>query len=145
MSDDEEERDIPVYGDEINAYLRAGGETTKNIGPDGKIIRILQDPLDKFIEKVRAISLALASDNCLDTHNIVDLISNSSKLKNVQYKNATAYILGYIATNRGTNIIEAKQIQFIKERIIDSKILDDDSVTIEDVIRYARLWGQNLN
>ena len=64
-----------------------------------------------------------------------DEVMNISWVPNIRYKNAIAYIFGYYVLD------DRKQI--VPEKIQKSRKLlkeFDEEVSIEDVIRYARLW-----
>jgi hypothetical protein len=69
-----------------------------------------------------------------------------SKLNKPQYKNATAYILGYIASNGGHNITKdkiKKSLGLIRFNKKDIYTVQDKSIDCAAVIRYVRLW-QNI-
>ena len=63
------------------------------------------DPVTNFQEKMVIIAKNLG----LDTYDIEDLDYNLQYVKNVGLKNPTAYVLGYIATNNGTESIESSK------------------------------------
>jgi hypothetical protein len=60
----------------------------------------------------------------------------ASDLPNIKYLNATAYILGFLASDGGRGITSK-----LVNRIFDIlPELQDDSVKKADVIRYARFY-----
>ena len=93
--DDDYDNDNP-FGDEVNVYERVG---FGRIG-DTKETK-LKTPLDKFISKVEAIALDLGLEN-----DITDMTNFAEKVKKPEYKNVTAYVLGYIASAGGYRITE---------------------------------------
>ncbi len=146
MSISSDDEDIPnTYNNlrpEIGAYNRVGmaGDMIGMItGPDGKINRGMLDPLQIFQIQVDAISRHLKDQKIkkpLDDRDIQKMIEKSIVLRHVNYKNPTAYVLGYIASNGGSRIT---QEQFNNS----SKLLEyvyDTSVLEPDILRYARLW-----
>lgn len=127
FEDDEDDYDNDdPFGAEVNVFERVGfgriGDTTE---------AKLKTPLDKFISKVEAIALDLG----LET-DINDMTSFAEKVNRPDYKNVTAYILGYIASSGGYRITDQS-----RRRSMDLlNRVDDKSVQPVDVIRYARYW-----
>ena len=67
----------------------------------------------------------------------IDLILEKTKnIKNIKYKNPTAYVLGYIISNGGT--INKKKFQKVRDEILPE--FKDFGVEPEDVLRYGRFW-----
>ena len=127
------------FQDEMGAYLRAGGGTHIGlVGIEGKIDQATLDPLDRFKIIVDAKARNLKESSVYITEiDIGNLIQTASKLKHVYYKNPTAYLLGYIASSGGSNIIK-KQFGYTIDKALP--LIDDGSVFAPDVLRYARLW-----
>ena len=103
-----------------------------------QINHITQDPEERFKRHVGAISHSITEDGFYDIS--VDdrnkMCRIASNLDNVKYLNATAYILGFLATNGGRSIDE----KTIKHIFTILPRLTDDSVKPPDVLRYARFW-----
>ena len=113
------------------------------------INRLVQNPSDRFALYVDAISRKMISDNIqIFNKDIEILLLNIEKLKYVQHKNPTAYILGYLSTQK--NIIQnnikytlhKKNFNYVIQKVLPT--LSDDFVSPPDIIRYAKLW-ENLN
>jgi len=145
ISSDDDDVEPNTYNNlrpEIGAYNRVGmaGDMIGIItGPDGKINREMLDPLQIFQIQVDAVSRHLKDQKIkkpLDERDIQKMIEKSNVLPHINYKNPTAYVLGYIASNGGSRIT---QEQFNNS----SKLLEyvyDTSVLEPDILRYARLW-----
>ncbi len=120
---------------QVGALLGGGRDV-----PMRGIDRAMQDPLERFQEYVDAIARNLRSwdDVSIDDTDIEKLFVSARKLKDVGYKNPTAYILGYIASEGGNKMSDPKS-QGWKNSLIALKHLDD-TVLEPDIIRYGRLW-----
>jgi hypothetical protein len=138
MGDDDmwdEDIEKQTFGDEFKARERAGvGSRVVD-----KSLRNIQDPRERFQVQVDAISRSIRdfdkvdiSDDDIDT--ILDKID---VLSHVGYKNATAYILGYLASKGGKKI-SSDSVNNVFTNVLPH--VSDKSVHKEDVIRYARLW-----
>lgn len=135
-----EENDYEMQA-EVNVFERVGlpgtmigtsmqghmGELQK------KIDRTMQDPEERFVVYIDAISRSLD----VQEDDITRMINTIKFVDKIGYKNPTAYVLGYLASSGGRNL-DRKRIT----KILDSKLpsVDDKSVTPADVIRYARYW-----
>ena len=149
---DFEVEDEVTYGDEMGAYLRAslpGENINRNSGL--KLEHGLLAPIDIFTDEIGAISRNLQSslevvkpknkEIMLNERDILFLKDTATKLKHVNYKNPTAYILGFLVT-KGQDEINVKSFEYITKHVLN--LLLDDSVKAEDIIRYARLWMLHL-
>lgn len=145
--DDSEEffEEETTYGNEMKAFERSGGYGSmlgQSIGPDGKPIKT-QDPLEKFQIRVDAIARNLQSvfPGVISQDNIQTMLEKANQLKDVQYKNATAYVLGYIASTGGENLTP-QTFKIVESKI--SKVHLEGNVKSPDILRYARLWQLQL-
>jgi hypothetical protein len=127
------------FQDEMGAYLRAGGGVHIGlVGPEGKIDQATLDPLDRFKIIVDATARNLMDSNIyIIESDIGILLETASKLQYVHYKNPTAYLLGYIASSRGSKI-NKKQFNYTIDMALP--LIEDSSVFPPDVLRYSRLW-----
>lgn len=148
-SDDDRELD---FVPEINAFSRVGlpgsGLITKK--PTTRLEQATQDPLDRFRRNVDAVARNLNNwdevEN-IDEKSIDKMIIKAADLDSVEYKNPTAYVLGFLATNGG-NVLSKEKFKYVINSVLphaksDAKSDDGLSVLPADVIRYSRLW-QNL-
>jgi hypothetical protein len=148
-SDDDRELDLVP---EINAFNRVGlpgsGLITKK--PTTRLEQATQDPLDRFRRNVDAVARNLNNwdevEN-IDEKSIDKMIIKAADLNSVEYKNPTAYVLGFLATEGG-NVLSKEKFKYVINSVLphaksDSKSDDGVSVLPADVIRYSRLW-QNL-
>lgn len=137
---------------EVDVYERVGlpgtmisaisGTTMSgNLGElQKKINRMVQSPDDRFIIYVNAIFRKMISGDIINLSepDLVNMLSKVKNIRNIEYKNPTAYILGYIAS-QGGNKKPLDKATVNKVLNILPKI-DDISITPPDVIRYARYW-----
>ncbi len=145
-SDDDLELDLVP---EINAFSRVGlpGSSLISKKPTTRLEQASQDPLDRFRRNVDAISRNLN----IDEQSIDKMIVKAADLDSVEYKNPTAYVLGFLATEGG-NVLSKEKFNYVINSVLPHAKSDaksgaksDDGVSIlpADVIRYSRLW-QNL-
>ena len=112
----------------------------------GKQNKLFRSDIEIFVHSVYNVATDLIDNNALYPNDLNILLNSMSKLNKPQYKNATAYILGYIASSAGHNITKEKiknalgLIRFNKKNIYT---VQDKSIDCAAVIRYARLW-QNI-
>lgn len=135
----DEYTDTKVYKAGRDAWDRTGVGGNVGPAPLNAFERSMQDPLERFQIQVDAVSRNLNSKQGISINQITInlLVEKARKLKKVQYKNATAYILGYLASKGGRDIEEdhvkdifAKYLPYVKENFVRKP----------DIIRYARLW-----
>ena len=142
---DEEGDESMNYGQEFNVYERTGpgGINLGLVGPDGKIDRSIQEPLERFQIYVDAISRGLMNEELgiIAEQDIQIMLEKAKKLNNVNFKNPSAYILGYISSKGGKQLTKI-QFNYVKNTIL-SKIIDT-SINPEDILRYSRLWTLHL-
>ena len=136
--DDTEYIDEPQFEHGIGAYKQVGfapvGLGTMDVLGFNKKF----DAKGHFKQTVNAIYNQLREDRIgLSGEDLNRLIEIVDILDKVQYKNATGYILGYIASNGGENI-NKQNLNNVFKNIL--KTVSDKSVGQEDVLRYARLW-----
>lgn len=141
MEDDDDYIDEPQFGQSIHAFKQAGlaplGLGTQDVGEYFGIAKKF-DAKGHFKETVNAIAQQLREDGFrLSNDDIVQLIETVEQLENPQYKNPTAYLLGYIASNGGRDI-NKKTVNHVFNNLL--KTVTDKSVKQEDVLRYSRLW-----
>jgi len=105
-------------------------------------------PLERLKHNINMVSYNLNNQNIFEIFpddinklcrytNMLDIINIDSK-----FVNPTAYILGFLATNKGRTQVNKKEVTDIFNKL---KLLDDDSIKKEDVIRYSRLWSLKLS
>lgn len=152
MSDYEEEdfewnieEDQDMFRPEMGAFNRVGmpGAILGGmVGPDGKIDRTIQDPLERFQIYTDAIARNLmGQDVSIAENDIQKMIETAPKLKYVHFKNPNAYVTGYIAS-KGGNDITKKQFEYTINKVLP--LLTEGYVQPPDVLRYARLWQLHL-
>ena len=141
MEDDDDYIDEPQFGQSIHAFKQAGlaplGLGTQDVGSYFGIAKKF-DAKGHFKETLNAIAQQLREDGLrLSNDDIIQLIETVDQLDNPQYKNPTAYLLGYIASNGGRDI-NKRTVNHVFTNIL--KTVSDTTVKQEDVLRYARLW-----
>ena len=112
-------------------------------GVDGQPLKT-QTPLGRFCLRVDAVSRNINS-TCmgfsLPDDQIEILLEKGQELDRVEFKNPTAFVLGYLATARGSRKIAKSLLDNVWTcyKSIGS-INKDLSIRKPDIIRYARLW-----
>ena len=113
-------------------------------GIDGRPLKT-QTPEGRFCLRVNAVSRNI-NDSCggklLSEADIQILLDKSPGAHRVRYKNPTAFVLGYIATGRGTRVItkDSLNVTWVCYEKTAGGIDRDESIKKPDIIRYARLW-----
>jgi hypothetical protein len=100
-------------------------------------------PKDLFISNIHIIGLDIIQEQnqtILTSSDLTFMEEAVELLHGIQYKNPSAYILGYIGCNNGGEI--TKQALNRAYKLMD--IIRDKSVQQPDIIRYARLWTNVL-
>lgn len=143
FDDYEGEDTVRVYTAEANAYSRVGhgGRLTTVIseGPMKDIQQLadMTNPEEKFL-----ILLTQSAQSMIEKHDIkisdqdIEIMADKvSLISDIQYKNPTAFILGYIATQPRKNMNNVKHvINHILPKI------EEGGVKPPDVVRYSRFW-----
>ena len=127
------------FRDEFGAYLRAGGGDSGCLDADGNFNKTIQDPVVKFKCYVDIISRKLiVNDIRIEERDITQMIAQVEKLQYINFKNPSAYILGYIASSGGRNISESN-VNYCFTKVLPLVELEA-GLQRPDIIRYARLW-----
>lgn len=103
-------------------------------GQLGVVGAAFTDAEDMFTIKVDAIARDIKGEFSLTGKDISFMIEKSKDIPFIQYKNAEAYVLGYIASNGGTNLNKPTVSKVFK------MLSSYPNVKEEDVVRYGRLW-----
>jgi len=97
--------------------------------------REIKDPIQSFRDTMSKVALELD----LTQDDISFMKQKLSGVDNVGLKNPTAYVLGYLATNKGkTKALKKEIVTMVFKRYMNS--IEDVSVKEPDIVRYARLW-----
>jgi len=151
FDDDVDERMFeqgPQFVADIHAFDRTGVGRLGTEIVGGKIgdlqkrmDREMSSPEDRFSMYVDAISRKLEGDGIVHISNtdIETMLDKIPEIKDVKYKNPTAYILGFLASRGGRSMDNVSNI--IKNVVPSVK---DVGVEAPDVIRYARYWNLHL-
>jgi hypothetical protein len=134
---DEYEYDNPEtqFQNEYNYLDRIGGY----LDQDNLIRKDNFDPVQRFINLVRSSALDLDTNDVVNVKKDIDFLLRSiSQFKNVQYKNPTAFVLGYCVIKN--NQIDLQSFKHIKNKL--EKV--SNPVRDYDIIRYANLWLNSL-
>jgi len=122
---------------EAKAFERVGGR----VGIDSRSTKELP-PEDRFAKYVDAITRKFISNGGnLSEQDLTVMLDSVIFISKIKFLNPTAYILGYLASNRG----EKLKKEVVKNVILkDLPRIADSSVTAPDVVRYARYWVKYL-
>jgi hypothetical protein len=137
-----------MYRDEYNVQDRVGGildaDLMTELGiNDGGDVR---DPVQRFKIFVKMLATEMANEKIIDINvqqDIPFMLRRINDLPSPQYKNATAYVLGFwiVTSNEKYNKINNRRLNKLE---IDSEtgFIKNVVGTVKkhDVIRYCRLW-----
>lgn len=142
------EIDISIYTDMI------GGKSSK----------LFRSDIEIFITDIVKITKELIEINIITDKDQNNILENMNNLQKPEFKNATAYILGYIVSQGGFKLskdfyyltlvligknLKEDKILKISNEMVKNKIfsiirtkyrMEDKSVESPDIIRYGRLW-----
>ena len=104
--------------------------------------KLFMSSLEKFVKNVYQIGKDLIENGLLSIKDLENILNNITTLDNPQYKNATAYLLGYIASDGGTNLDPKNAENLLRKfnTLEKKKFFEDDTIDCAAIIRYARLW-----
>ena len=104
--------------------------------------KLYMSSLEKFVKNVYQIGKDLIENGLLSIKDLENILNNIATLDNPQYKNATAYLLGYIASDGGTNLDPKNAENLLRKfNTLEKKnFFEDDTLDCAAIIRYARLW-----
>jgi hypothetical protein len=140
---DQEDNNSLDLQPEIGVSDRVNFTGTGLIGnaPTSRVEQSTQDPLERFCRKVNAISRDLNNWKELETideNSINTMLTKATNLDSVEYKNPTAYVLGFLATGGG-NVLSKEKFAYVIKKVLPH-VDSDAAVLPPDVIRYATLW-----
>jgi hypothetical protein len=113
----------------------------------GKQNKLFRSDIEVFVQTVYNVGKELIDAKVINEADLDNLLENMSRINKPQYKNATAYILGYIASGGGGDITKnsaKKALKLITPGKYDYQV-EDRSVDCAAIIRYARLWQNIVN
>lgn len=98
---------------------------------------------EQFKVRVEATVQNLSSiRGCIALDDLLNVLEPINDLPNIQFKNATAFVLGFIASEGGKSITKTSVAKAIRcrENMITTSIPFEDIVTDKDIIKYAVFW-----
>jgi len=96
------------------------------------------DPTERFYKQVQAISLDLNDKIKPPPLSNKDIsVLTTIPVPYYDYKNPTAFVLGYLGSTKRSGI-DKRSIDYVFKEILP--IVQDKSVKEADVVRYAILW-----
>lgn len=143
--EDEMSEDDYVEEQEYISEIKAGERTGGIIIPSGGL-KTTTNPVEQFKIIVSAIFQSTKEHFKLGQKDLSAINDKISYIKNIQYKNPIAYVLGYIGSKGGTELTEESVKRAIKYLESSRTTLGEKSyhVTEPDVVRYSVFW-QNLS
>jgi hypothetical protein len=126
----------------------------ERVGVSGKLSELLsttdekgkenETPEDRFLKAVDAISRGINSEGVIQIsqEDINVMLEKTTGISNVKHKNATCYVLGYLASEGGKSL-NPEKVSLVINKILPN-IDKSSGIEPEDVIRYARFWYINL-
>ena len=128
---------------QFNDYERVGIpgfiDIDKYIDSIGKRNKLFMSDIEKFVKNVFFISNELVEEGLINREDVTDILDNISKLNKPAHKNATAYVIGYLVSDRGKNFTRKNLDRYLDMNIIQSYMKQED-LDCSVIIRYARLW-----
>jgi len=143
FEEDEQEYEVASLGDEEPIYEKEI-KAFERVSKQSKLYELITDPKnltkkDRFLIEVHKISKNFDDEKMLKISetDINTMLEKTQKILNLEYKNPTAYILGYIGSKGGkgldTNIIEDVILKVLPK-------IKNTGVEPPDFIRYCRYW-----
>ena len=119
-------------------YERVGMRYTKSTS-----LKNIANPIEAFRIRVSGAFIKLKARGGMSEADLALLIEPITVLPNIKFKNAQAYVLGYIASNKGKGT--TKQA-FQKACDIMYLINEKDIIVSEpDILRYAVFWTDTIS
>lgn len=111
----------------------------------GKHNKPFRSDIKKFVDNVYSITRNLMDDNLklLYPEDQQEILDNMKNLNKPGYKNPSAYILGYIASNGGSKYDKEsakKAFSLLKKKNKYKYTIEDKSVDYASIVRYSILW-----
>ena len=148
LFDDEEYSDNDHYKAEMGAFDRVGFNDFDFVGniPKTRLEHAMQEPIEKFKQYVKAISHDLKTKKVNITNSqIQEMLDSADELKNVEHKNPTAYILGFLANKMEIMSDDSLDLyEYVIQKVL-IHVGEEAFVQAHDVIRYGRLWENILS
>lgn len=133
---------------EFKAFERMGREedkTVADIAAEAGVIfqphqkgKIIRDPIQKFYVYVNASALKLINEGYIpfvQKSDVRTILEKIRFIKNIQYKNPDAFVLGYAVVKSGS--LNLRHFDLVCAKISEL----DPPLKRTDVLRYARLWS----
>jgi len=131
------------FQNEYNYQARVGGylENNELVGlrkKDGTFM----DASQRFVALVAAVAIEMSDTNLINIKGDVStILALIPRFKNIQYKNPTAFVLGFWVTRNTKQYIDTHAFEHVKHQLDNLSHLTRDY----DIIRYARLWINQYN
>jgi hypothetical protein len=129
----EYEEEEQEFKEERGAFERAGA--TYVIGTS---LKYTTNPIEKFKIIVDANFRKIKTTGGLSDGDLNVMMEKISGIHLIQYKNPSAYVLGYIASKGGKEL--SLQRFELAESLIPELSEKEDAITPPDIIRYAVFW-----
>jgi hypothetical protein len=131
--------------DEYRAFERTeyAGKDVEQIASDAGIVfthkkgELVRDPVTRFYIYVDASARKLIKERYItfmSSNDIPTILTRIRNVKNVKYKNADAFVLGYAVSK--SNSINSKHFNEIVEETRNLEPL----IRPADILRYANMW-----
>jgi len=152
MSDDDYEYETESKNIEMQAsYKDTERVSLENVDLEiyidilgGKQNKLFKSDIKKFVENVYSVTKSLMDINILFRDDLKEILDNMIHLKKPGYKNATAYVLGYIASNGGNKYdkdLAKTTFSLLNKNKNENKYdIEDKSINLISVVRYSILW-----
>ena len=139
---------VGSFSDRERAGIPGMSEIDCEIYSDMKKNKKFLSLIEKFCNDVKNVTMDIINNTnppMLSFKDLEILLKNMTNVKNVEYKNATGYVLGYyVADKNKINEERLVKTYYILNENFDKEknnfVISDKSILLVDVIRYGRLW-----
>lgn len=139
--DDEEPQEYDYEEDDEGKLVseRTAAERTGKLGGG---LRDVSDPTENFVNRILDVCAQLEGRNFLKSGDCGKIIDPIKSLPRIEFKNATTYVLGYIASKGGREITRDTIANATKA--VRSIETFKEIITVDDIIRYAYYWKDHV-
>lgn len=126
-------QDYVEYENEYNVFERVGGYADDEL----TLPKNMKDPIQKFMAYVMTVTRSMNDQGIVKINRpeMVYIVDKINSLPFPQYKNPTAFVLGYWVTNENDEIDKRKL-----DRLSSQLNKLDYPVRLYDIVRYGNLW-----
>ena len=130
------------YAEDNENKLVDEGNVADRTGKPGRGLRDVSDPTENFVNRILGVCDQFEGKNFLKSGECEKIIDPIKSLPRIEFKNATTYVLGYIASKGGREITRETIANATKA--VRSIETFKELITVDDIIRYAYYWKDHV-